>query len=132
MLRPSLWEKHQWDPVFSVVENLLECLEKNELSAAAEEPTYYCVGLVSGLARRTYCLAAMSTSYLALSLTPQLIDQLLSPFEAVRPGTEVFLHNMMGSWPHWLDKDVRRLRLRFLPNYTIGKVATFNRVPFDN
>ena len=41
-------------------------------------------------------------------------------------------HNMMGSWPQWLDKDVRRLRMRFLPNYTFGKVAMFNLVPFDS
>jgi hypothetical protein len=74
----------------------------------------------------------MNKAYIALSLTPQLTEQLLSPFEAVRPGTEVFLHNMKGSWPHWLDQDVRRLRLHFLPNYTFGKVAMFNRVPFDS
>ena len=32
---------------FSVVEDLLECFEQKELSAVAEEPTYYYVGLVS-------------------------------------------------------------------------------------
>ena len=39
---------------------------------------------------------------------------------------------MKGSWPHWLYPDVRRLRLHFLPNYTFGNVAMFNRVPFDS
>ena len=74
----------------------------------------------------------MSKAYLALSLAPQLTEQLLSSFEAVRPGTEVFFHNMMGPWPHWLEQDVRRLRLHFLPNYSFGKVAMCNRVPFDS
>ena len=50
-------------------------------------------------------------------------------FEIVRPGTEVFFHNMVGNKPHWLDKDVRRLRMRFLPNHTFSKVALFKRVP---
>ena len=39
---------------------------------------------------------------------------------------------MKGPWPHWLDQDVRRLRLHFLPNYAFGKVAMFNRVPFGS
>ena len=47
----------------------------------------------------------------------------------MRPGTEVFFHNMKGPWPHWLDQDIRILRLHFLPNYVFGKVAMFNRVP---
>jgi len=36
----------------SVVEDLLECLDKKELSAVTEEPAYYSFGLVSGLARQ--------------------------------------------------------------------------------
>jgi len=50
----------------------------------------------------------------------------------VRPGTEVFFHNMKGPWPHWLDQDIRILRLHFLPNYVFGKVAMCNRVPFGS
>ena len=34
-------------------------------------------------------------AYPALSLTPQLVEQLLRPFEAVRLKTEVFFHNMI-------------------------------------
>ena len=107
-------------------------MEKKELFAVTEEPAYYSFGPVTGLARKTYCLAVMSKAYPALSLTPQLTEQLLSPFEAVRLGTEVFVHNMKGSWPHWPDQDVRRLRLHCLPSYIFGKVAMFNRVPFDS
>ena len=66
------------------------------------------------------------------SFTRQLSAQLLHPFETVRPGTEVFSHNMLGNKPHWLDQDVRRLRLHCLPNDTFGKVALFSRVPYDS
>ena len=65
-------------------------MEKRELSAISEDPVYYSCGLVSGLARKTHCLAAATETYPALSLTPQLAEQLLNPFETVRPGTEVF------------------------------------------
>ena len=107
-------------------------METKELAAITEEPAYYSFGLVSGLARKTYCLAAVAEAYLALSITPRLDEQSLSPFETVRLGTEVFYHSMKSPWPHWLDQDVRRLRLHFLPNYTVGKVAVFNTVPFDS
>ncbi len=119
-------------PSFSFTEDLLECLGTKELSAVTEDPAYYSFGLVSGLARKTYCLAAVTEKYLALSLTPQLAEQLLSPFETVRPGREVFFHNMKSPWPHWLDQDIRRLRLHFLPKNAFGKVAMFNRVPFGS
>ena len=39
---------------------------------------------------------------------------------------------MIGYKPHRLDQDVRRLRLRFLPNHAFGKVALFSRVPSDS
>ena len=107
------------------MEDILECLDKKELSTTTEEPAYSYFGPVSGC-EKTYCLAVISKVDPALSITPQLTEQLLRPFETVRPGTEVFFHNMKGSWPHWLDQDVRRLRLHFLPNYTFGNVATFN------
>ena len=119
-------------PCFSVTEDLLECLEKRELSTISEDPVYYSCGPVSGLARKTHCLAAVTETYIALRLTPQLVEQLLSSFETVRPGTEVFFHNMKGPWPHWLDQDIRILRLHFLPNYVFSKVAMFNRVPFGS
>jgi len=87
---------------------------------------------VTGLARASHSLASIAGAYPALHLPRQLAVQLLHPFETVRPGTEYFFRNMVGSKPHWLDQDVRRLRLHFLPNYTFGKVALFNRVPFDS
>ena len=34
--------------------------------------------------------------------------------------------------PHRLDQDVRRLRLRFLPNHACGKVALLSHVPSDS
>ena len=74
----------------------------------------------------------MTKAYPALSLSPKLAAQFLSYLETARPGTEVFFHITIGLWPRWLDKDVRRLRLHVLPNYTFGKVAMFNRVPFDS
>jgi hypothetical protein len=70
--------------------------------------------------------------YPALQLTQQLTAQLLQHFTTVRPGTEVFVHNMLGNKPQRLDPDVRRLRLHFLPEYTFGQVALFNRVPYDS
>ena len=103
-LRHPLSENHWWVPVFSVVEYLLDGMKTKELSAITEEPAYYSVGPVSGLARTKYCLAAVTNTYPALSLAPQLVEQLLSPFETVRPGTEVFFHNMKGPWPQWLDQ----------------------------
>ena len=63
-------------PCLSVVEDLCECMETKELSAITEEPAYYSFGLVSGLARKTYCLAAVTKTYPALSLTLQLAEQL--------------------------------------------------------
>ena len=39
---------------------------------------------------------------------------------------------MVGNKPHRLDKDVRRVRLHFLPNYTCGEVALFSRAPYDS
>ena len=39
---------------------------------------------------------------------------------------------MIGYKPHRLDQDVRRLRLRFLPNHALGQVALFSRVPSDS
>ena len=35
---------------FSVIDDLLECLETKELFAVAEEPAYYSLGPVTGLA----------------------------------------------------------------------------------
>ena len=117
-------------PCFAVTEDLLECSGKGELSTNSEDPAYYSFGLALGLARKTHCLAAVTETYPALSLTPQLAEQLLSSFETVQPGTEVLIHNMKGPWPHWLDQDIRRLPLHFFPNYVFGKVAMFNRVHF--
>ena len=105
---------------------------KERVVSNFRNPVYYSFGPVLGLARKTHCLAAVAETDLALSLTPQLAEQLLSSFETVRPGTEVFFHNMKGPWPHWLDQDTRRLRLHLLPNYVFGKVAMFNRVPFGS
>ena len=87
---------------------------------------------MNGLARSSYSLDSVVVAYPALQLTRQLANQLLQPFETVRPGTEVFFHNMLGNKPHWFDRYVRLLRLHVLPNYTFGKVALFNRVPFDS
>ena len=87
-------------PPFSVTEDLLDCLGTKELSTVTEDPAYYSFGPVSGLASKTYCLAAVTETYHALSLTPQLVEQLLSPLETVRPGTEVFFYHMKGPWPH--------------------------------
>ena len=39
---------------------------------------------------------------------------------------------MIGYKPHRLNQDLRRLRLRFLPNDKQGKVALFSRVPSDS
>ena len=50
-----------------------------------------------------------------------MADTLLRNLESTRPGTEIFFHNMIGDKPHRLDQDVRRLRLRFLPNHAFGK-----------
>ena len=102
-----------------------------ELSSVATELACYSLGLVTGLARETYCLAAVPKAYHAARITPQLVVQVLHPFETARLGTEVFFHNMKGPRPHWLDQDVRRLRRHFLPNSVVGKVAIFNRVPYD-
>ena len=120
------------DLTFSVLVHLPDCLQKRELSAVVAELALYSCGPAIGLERATYCLATVLKSYPALRLTPQLVVQLLQPFEAVRYGTEVFFYNMVGSRPHWLDQDVRRLRLHFLPDRTFGKVEMFNRVPFDS
>ena len=73
-----------------VLVGLFDCLQTRELSAVVEELACYSFGLVTGLARETYCLAAVQASYLFVRLTPQLAAQLLQPFEAVRLGTEVF------------------------------------------
>ena len=67
-----------------------------------------------------------------LALRLNLLNSFKALFERVRPGTEVFFYNMKVPWPHWLDQDIRRLRLHFLPNYAFGKVAMFNRVPFGS
>ena len=56
---------------------------------------------------------------------------LLRPFETDCLVTEVF-HNMIGNKRHRLDQDVRRLRLRFLPKHTFGKVVVFSRVHSDS
>ena len=86
-------------------------------------------GLESGLPRSLYNIASVAVTHPALRLTRQTVEDIVSPFEVVRLGTEVFFQNMVGNRPHWLDKDVRRLRLRFLPNHTFSKVALFNTVP---
>ena len=59
-------------------------------------------------------------------------DSLLRNLESTRPGTEIFFHNTIGYNPHRLDQDVRRLRLRFLPNHFFGKVALFSRLHSDS
>ena len=128
-LRHSLLENHWRDLVFSVVEDLFECMEPKELSAITEEPAFLFFRPCIRPGKKTYCLAAVTKTYPALNLTPQLAEQLLSYFETVRPSTEVFFHSIQSPWSHWLYKDVRRLRLHFLPNYTFGKGAMFNRVP---
>ena len=61
-----------------------------------------------------------------------MADTLLRNFDSTRPGIEIFFHNTIGYTPHRLSPDVRRLRLRFLPNHTFGKVALFSRVPSDS
>ena len=43
----------------SVFVDFIDCLQTRELSAVAEELACYSVGYVSGLARETYCLAAV-------------------------------------------------------------------------
>ena len=47
-------------------------------------------------------------------------------------GNDWIFHNMKCPWPHWLDQDIRRLHMHFLPNDVFGKVAMFNRVPFGS
>ena len=59
-------------PCFSITEDLLECFEKGELQTLLEDLVYYSCGLVSGLARKTHCLATVTETYPALSLAPQL------------------------------------------------------------
>ena len=59
-------------------------------------------------------------------------DNLLRNLESTRPGTAIFFDNTIGYKPHRLDQDVRRLRLRFLPNHSFGKVAVFSRVHSDS
>ncbi len=90
------------------------------------------VVFVNGLARSSYSLAFVAIAFPALRLTRQLTTQLLHPFETVRPGTDIFFHNMVGNKQHWLDQDVRRLRLHFLPNYPLGKLALIHCVPYDS
>ena len=67
-----------------------------------------------------------------MRLAKQLAYNLFRPFETVRLGTDVVFHNMVGNKPHWLDQDVRRLRLRFLPIHALSQEALFNRVPYDS
>ena len=62
------------------------------------------LALQNGLARSSYSLASAANAYRALQLTRQLATQRLHPFETVRPGTELFVHNMVGNKPHWLTK----------------------------
>ena len=56
-------------------------------------------------------------------LKKSVAANLLSDFESTRPGAEVFFHNLIGNTRHRLNQDVRRLRPRFLPNSTFGKVG---------
>ena len=90
----------------SVLTDLFNDRPEKELYVVVEESALYSFGLVTGLARTTYSLAAVAGSYRALRLTQQLVVQLLQPFEAVRSGTEVFFHSMACSRPHWLDQYV--------------------------
>ncbi len=85
--------------------------------------------LEPGLSPSSQSLASAATAHSALRPKSQLVDDILSPFETVRPGTEVFFHKTVGNNPHWSDKDVGRLRLRFRPNHTFSKVALFKTVP---
>ena len=59
-------------------------------------------------------------------------DNHLRNLESTRPGRAIFFDNTIGYKPHRLDQDVRRLRLRFLPNHFFGKVALFNRLRSDS
>ena len=60
-----------------------------------------------------------------------MADTLLRNVE-FRPVTEIIFHSMTGNRHHGLGQDVRRLRLRALPNHTIGKLDLFSRVPSDS
>ena len=60
-----------------------------------------------------------------------MADSLLRNMESTVLGTAIVFHIMIGYKPHQLDQDVRRWRLRFLPNRACGKVALFSRVPSD-
>ena len=87
---PSLWAKHQWDLVFQLWKISLSALTRRSFLQSQKSQPSTMLALRQAWQETTYCLAVISKAYLALSLTPQLTEQFLSPFEAVRPGTEVF------------------------------------------
>ena len=87
-------------------------------------------GLVVGISRASPSLTAVAHSCSILELQEMEAISLLGPLESVRPGAEIFVHSSQGSRPHRLDKDVRRLRLRSLPNQCFGQVAPLCTGPF--
>ena len=68
-------------PHSSILVYLLDCLQLEALSAVATELACYSFGLVTGLARETYCLAAVPKACPALRRTQQLVVQLLHPLK---------------------------------------------------
>ena len=112
--------------------NPLDPLSSEELSQLAISAEVASFGPVAGFARASHCLAALSKFRSPVRLHKSVADHLLSNFESTRPGAEILFHSMVGYQPHRLNQDLRRLRLRFLPNHTFGKVALFSRVPSDS
>ena len=101
--------------------DLLNSVQEEEMSDLVFSAKLCTCGPANGLSRSSHSLASAATTQPALPLTKKLAEDLLRPFEAVRRGTEVFFHNVVGHMPHGLEKDARRLRLNSFQNHTFHK-----------
>ena len=71
----------------SIVTDLLGSVREDEVSDLVPAVTLYTFGIEPGLSRSSHSLASVATTYSALRLTRQLVDDLLSSFESLRLGT---------------------------------------------
>ena len=70
-------------------------------------------------------------AFTSLNLARQLANQLLQQFEKVRPGTEVFFHDVFGK-NTLVRQRCTTLASAFSTELHFWKMALFNQVPFDS
>jgi hypothetical protein len=113
-----------------VLVDILEVVPEEELCVFVEEAALCTVGLANGPARSSYSLASIAMACPALQLARQLANPLLQPFETVRPGTEVFFHNMLGNKPTLVRPRCTMLAFAFSTGLRFWKSGTVQMYTF--